>query len=555
MTLPRRALLLWLTAVAVAPSVLASTSEAPRLVVIIAVDQCRADYLERFGPWLGEDGFRRLLREGTYFTAARYRHAITQTAAGHAQMSTGAFAERHGIIGNDWLDRARWEMVNSVEDANSPLVGVAPGETGPEAALNPAKSGRSPRHLLVDTLSDALKARDGARCRVVGVSAKDRAAILLTGRHGDVALWQEAGRFISSRHYGATLPPWVLEFNRTHPTSSHFGTSWERLLPAEVYEKVQGTDDAAGEETGLGLGRVFPHPITGGESKPGKRFLVAFENTPLAAEQLGALAQRAISAEQLGHHTGTDFLGVSFSSLDELGHRYGPDSHEIMDAFLRLDRVLAALLAHLDRTVGLDRCVIALTGDHGVAPLPERRADPRALRLPLAAIDNRLRTALENKLGPSPTEGWFRRDNLSYHVTPAAAQRTGSADLAADIIVNSLRAMPEIALAYSARELSASDRTDDANLAAARRSWHADRGRDVLFFPQPYVVPREGTGTTHGTPWDYDTRVPLVFRGPGIPRGVVRSEQTGIENLAPTLAARVGVAMPQAQGRDLFAQP
>jgi predicted AlkP superfamily pyrophosphatase or phosphodiesterase len=145
-----------------------------RLLVILVVDQFRADYLERFGPWLGEDGFRRLQREGTQFANARYRHAITQTAAGHAQMSTGAFAERHGIIGNDWLDRDEWAMVNSVEDTSSPLVGVTPAELGPEAALAPAKSGRSPRHLMIDTLADALKARDGDRCRVVSVSAKDR---------------------------------------------------------------------------------------------------------------------------------------------------------------------------------------------------------------------------------------------------------------------------------------------------------------------------------------------------------------------------------------------
>jgi predicted AlkP superfamily pyrophosphatase or phosphodiesterase len=530
----------------------AAAAEGPRLVVIIAVDQCRADYLERFGPWLGSDGFNRLTREGTSFVAARYRHAITQTAAGHAQMSTGTFAERNGIIGNDWLDRSTWQMVNSVEDRGSPLVGVSPVELGPESALAAARTGRSPLHLQVDTLADRLKARDGRNCRIVGVSAKDRAAILLTGHHGDVVLWQEAGRFVSSRYYGPALPRWVADFNRAHPANAHFGATWERLLPAAVYDRVQGADDAEGEETGLGLGRTFPHVIHGGARAPGRAFFVAFENTPLAAEQLGNLAQRAISEERLGQHEGTDFLGVSFSSFDELGHRYGPDSHEIMDAFIRLDHVLADLLTQLDHAVGLDRCVIALTADHGVAPLPERHTAPGALRLNLGTIDRRLRVALEKEFGPPPTEGWFLRDNLAYHVTPAAARHVGDGDRIATAIVTTLRAMPEIALAYSSRELARATRTDQPALAAVQRSWNADRPRDVLFFPRPYIVARERTGTTHGTPWDYDTRVPMVFRGPGIPAGRVHTEEAGIENLAPTLAARVGVSLPSAQGQDLF---
>jgi predicted AlkP superfamily pyrophosphatase or phosphodiesterase len=555
MTILRPAFLFLLALCSCGLTAHAAQSPAPRLLVILVVDQFRADYLERFGPWLGEGGFRRLQREGTHFTNARYHHAITQTAAGHAQMSTGAFAERHGIIGNDWLDRDEWAMVNSVEDTSSPLVGVTPAELGPEAALNPAKSGRSPRHLLIDTLADALKARDGDRCRVVSVSAKDRATILLGGRRGDVALWQEAGRFISSRYYGPALPDWVNEFNRTHRPTDAFGTTWERLLPAAVYEKVQGTDDAVGEETGLGLGRTFPHPINGGEAQPGRRFLVAWENTPLAADHLAQFAAQAITQERLGHHAGTDFLGVSFSSFDELGHRYGPDSHEIMDAFLRLDRVIAQLLGYLDREVGLDRCVIALTGDHGVAPLPERQAAPGASRLKLGTIDTRLRAALDARFGSGPAEGWFRRDNLAYHVTPAAARQVGDSAQVSRALVTALRAMPEIALAMSAEEIAAVPATGDPLAAAFRRSWHADRRRDVLFFPKAFVVPRDGTGTTHGTPWDYDTRVPLIFRGPGIPAGAIRNEDMGIENLAPTLAARAGLTMPQAQGHDLFRAP
>lgn len=551
----RWALLVGLTTGTLTAASPSNPGEVPKLVVIIAVDQCRADYFTRFDSWLGPAGFHRLAREGTTFTAARYRHAITQTAPGHAQMSTGAFAEQHGIIGNDWLDRPTGKMVNSVEDQAAPLVGVSPAELGPEAALLPDTTGRSPLHLQTTTLADLLKARDGPNCRVAGISAKDRASILLTGKAADLALWQEAGRFVSSRYYGPDLPTWVHDFNRRHPAQAHFGTTWERLLPAAIYETIQGPDDSVGEETGLGLGRTFPHAITGGEASPGRRFLVALENTPSAAEHLCALARLAISEEMLGRHAGTDFLGVSFSSFDELGHRYGPDSHEIMDAFIRLDRVIAELLDHLDREVGLDRCVIALTADHGVAPLPERQAVPDARRLNLGNLDARLRQDLEREFGPSPDEGWFLRDNLSYHVTPGAARHAGGRERVTSAIVAALRARPEIAAAFSAGELSGHEPTPDPLLAASRRSWNSDRPRDVVFFPRAYVVPRDGTGTTHGTPWDYDTRVPLIFRGPGIPCGLVRRDDVGIEDMAPTLAARVGLVMPEAKGKDLFARP
>ncbi len=528
---------------------------SPALAVVIAVDQLRADYLQRFRPYFGPTGFRRLLEQGTEFTHARYRHAITQTAPGHALMVTGVHADVNGIIGNDWFDRAAGEMVNSVEDRSAPLVGIAAAELGPAAALNPAKTGRSPRHLLAPTMGDALKERDGDDSRVITVAGKDRAAILLGGRKADAAYWEEHGRFITSRYYRDKLPPWVAAFNAEGRVSAAFGRVWDRLLPPEVYFALQGPDDAPGEATDFGLGRVFPHLINGGNEAITPAFFAAFANSPFDAELVGAFAERAVVEERLGRHAGTDLLGLSFSQLDAIGHSYGPDSHEVMDSVLRIDRVLAALLDCLDREVGLGRCVIVLTGDHGVAPLPERQTTPGDARMNLAGLDAAVRAALDAAFGsPPPRAPWLQRDNLSYHLRPdALAARHTNADAATEVVKQALQHLPQVGAVFTRAEILAAPAQGDSVLAMTRRSYHAGRDRDVLFFLCPYIVARTPTGTTHGTPYEYDAEVPLVWSGAGIPHET-RAEKVGLDDLAPTLAKILGVTCsPRAGGRDLFA--
>ena len=537
-----------------APTARAAAPAPPKLAVVIAVDQLRADYLIRFRPYFGPGGFNRLLDGGTDFPNARYRHAFTVTAPGHAQILSGAFARDHSIIGNEWLDRDSWEQINSVEDRASPLVGINPGELGAAAALNPAKTGRSPKNFRTTTVGDALKKLHGANSKVFAASNKDRSAILLGGQNADGAYWDEAGKFVTSRHYRAELPAWVAAFNAEKRAESYFGRVWERLLAPAIYEKVQGPDDVPGETVNFGFTRTFPKKVDGGEAQVSSAFFDAYENSPFSTEVLGAFVQRAIVEEKLGHHAATDLLAISFSQIDTIGHSYGPDSHEVMDAMLRLDRVLASLLDTLDREVGLARCVIVLTADHGVSPLPEVAPGKPPGRVKGGELDTTCARALDAAYGALPPgELWLTRDNLAYHLRPAAlAAKKITAPAAALVLQKALRAHPAVAEVYTRDELLAAAPEGESILALTRRSYHAERGRDVLFILKPYHFLSRPMGTTHGLPYDYDTHVPIVWFGAEIPKGV-RTEAVGVDDIAPTLSALLGIpAPPHAKGRRLF---
>lgn len=541
-----------------ASTAMASAAEPPRLAVVIAIDQFRGDYLAKFGPYFGDGGFRRLLAGGLNFENSHHRHSITQTAPGHATMLTGVFANTHGITSNEWLDRDSWDMINSVEDRAAPLVGIAPAELGPVAAANPAKTGRSPRNLKAVTVGDQLKARFGATSRIFAAANKDRSAILLGGAKADGAYWDENGVIISSRYYRESLPAWIQAFNAEKRVHATFGQTWDRLLDPAIYEKVQGPDDGPGEADTVGLGRTFPRRITGGKEAITPAFFTAFDNSPFAAEFLGEFVQRAIREEKLGRHEATDLLCVSFSQIDAVGHNYGPDSHEVMDAVLRLDRVLASMLDCLDREVGLEKCVIVLTADHGVAPLPERlqAKDPAAVagRVRSADMDAAAKKALDAAFGALPgRESWFTRDNAGYHLrTQALAAKNVKAADAAKVLKEAIAPLPYVAETYTGAELLATDPSGETTRALMRRSYRTTGDRDVVFVFKPHFLSRANSGTSHGLPYEYDTHVLNLWFGQGVPKGV-RRERVGVDDIAPTLAALLGVAVPpEAKGRRLF---
>jgi predicted AlkP superfamily pyrophosphatase or phosphodiesterase len=532
----------------------AAPAPAPKLAVVIAVDQLRADYLVRFRPYFGTGGFNRLLAGGTDFTNAHYRHAITLTAPGHAQILSGAFARDHSIIANEWLDRDLWEQINSVEDRDSPLVGITPKEMGTAAALAPEKTGRSPKNYHATTVGDELKKLHGANSKVFSASNKDRSAILLGGQQADGAYWDEQGKFVTSRHYRAELPAWITAFNAEKRAQAYFGRTWERLLAPEIYDRVQGPDDVVGETVNFGFTRTFPKKVDGGKPAIAPAFFDAYENSPFSSEVLGAFVERALVEEKLGHHAATDLLAVSFSQIDSIGHSYGPDSHEVMDALLRLDRVLASLLDAVDREVGLKHCVIVLTADHGVSPMPELAPGKPPGRIKGADLDAVGARALDAAYGPLPAdELWLTRDNLAYHLRPAAlAAKKVSAHDAALVLKAAFLALPTIAEAFTRDELLAAPPEGDSVLAMARRSYHAGRGRDLLLITKPYHFLARNSGSTHGQPYEYDTHVPIVWFGAGVPQAV-RTDKVGVDDIAPTLSALLGIpAPPLAHGRRLF---
>lgn len=527
----------------------------PRLAVVIVVDQMRADYLVRFRPYFGEGGFTRMLEGGADYRDCHYRYAITKTAAGHATILSGMHPDVHGIIANDWVDRTTYVTGNAVEDLNSPLVGLPPRAGRYANATFAAKAGRSPRNFLGTTVGDRLKARYGAAAKVFGVADKDRSAILPAGPKADGVYWTEEGIFVTSTYYRAELPDWVKDFNDRHGAAQRFGQTWERLREKELYDRVQGPDDAPGEETTAGLPATLPKKVGTG-SAPNNAFYGAFDRTPWNNEMVAAMALRTQEVEQLGLDEVPDLLTIGFSQPDATGHAYGPDSHEIMDTYLRLDRTLAELFAALDTRVGHGKWVVVLTADHGIPPLPERvqaeKGENAAGRISGGQLDRHVTSALDQAFGSLDAPlFWVLRDNSGYHINPKAlAAKNLPFERVTEEVVAALRKHPQLAAVYTRQQLLSREPLD-AWGEMMRRSFYPARSPDVFFIEKPFFQIRT-QGTTHGTPHDYDTHVPQLWYGAGVKPGV-HPERVGVDDLAPTLAGLLGVELPpEAKGRRLF---
>jgi hypothetical protein len=532
-------MLAW-ASLAAAQTPAATAGARPRLVVAIAVDQLRADYLDRFRPFFGRGGFNLFIQHGARLASARYEHATTSTCPGHAVMLTGSYGTVNGIIGNDWYDRAAGREVYCAADTTVKLIGAD-------------LEGRSPRNLRGTTVGDLLKIGTGGRSRVVTVSAKDRSAIMLGGHLADAAYWMEDTLFVTSTYYRSELPKWASDFNASGKITSYAGKQWERLLPAATYAMV-GPDDVVGEADGDGLGRTFPHPIAGGSS-PGE-FVETFDVSPFGNDVLADFAMRAVVEEELGRDTVTDLLGISFSANDRVGHAYGPDSHEVMDVTVRLDRTLARLFAFLDRRVGLANVVMVLTSDHGVAPLPEVFAalhpGASARRFDPAVVDTAVRAALRARYGPAPAPGWIvyhDQPQLYLNLAALRAKKVSvqEAERVAQAAVLSISGVHE---ALTATELAAARGTGARSGEVL--SFHPGRSGNVYYQMAPYIVADDDrTGTGHGTPWGYDQQVPVLFFGRRIVPGVRWTPAT-VADIAPTLSAILGLTAPGgAQGRVL----
>lgn len=505
----------------------------PRLVVAIAVDQLRADYMERFRPYFGPGGFNLFLQRGANFAQARYEHSTTSTCPGHAVILTGSYGQNNGIIANNWFDVTRGRKTYCAEDTTTTLI----GSTEP---------GRSPRNLFGATVGDVLKMNTGGRSKVVTVSAKDRSAIMLGGHLADAAYWIVDTLFVTSTYYRTELPAWAREFNASHPISKYFGRKWERLLPAAAYAGM-GPDDEPAERDEAGLGRVFPHPVADGD---------AFDLSPFLNEVTAQFAMRAVTAEGLGKDTIPDLLGISFSANDRVGHAFGPESHEVMDVTVRLDRLLGRLFGFLDRTVGLANVMIVLTADHGVAPMPEvlARLHPgtTARRLNPAVIDTAVNAAMVARYGAAAAPGW-----IIYHDTPLLYLNRAALEAhripleeAQEVARTAVLSVPGVHEALTAAELIRL--RDGGAESGSVRSFHPARSGDVYYRLEPYwQADDEGAGTDHGSGWLYDQRVPLLWYGRGVGAGTYQGA-AAVADIAPTLSAYLGLIGPGgAQGRVL----
>jgi predicted AlkP superfamily pyrophosphatase or phosphodiesterase len=520
-------------------------------VLQITVDQLRGDLPTRYYDRLGDGGIRYLWENGVVYRNAHHAHANTETIVGHTTLATGAHPSGHGMVGNLWFDRETGFITYNVEDANYRLLTEGAG-IDEDAEIDPTQraarsEGRSPNAILVTTFSDELRSYTGGRSKVVGVSVKDRGAISMAG-HSGTAYWfsKAGGEFVTSTYYLNEYPEWVTDFNAQKPARQFANTSWTLLHDQSSY-LFADSDDREWEADIAGFGRVFPHDYGDGTSR---YFTTWLTLSPAGDRLVLDFAKRALVEEQLGADDVTDFLSVSFSTTDYVGHVFGPSSLEAEDNILQLDRTIAALLAHVDEVVGLDKTLIVLSADHGG---PDAPGYVNSLGIPGGYVDpdswdkdaaiERIKTefGVSGKLFETYAHPYLY---FSAEVKNNSALNFEALEAA---VVGELAKFKGVSMAVSSTALRRGNLQDTNLMKSVINNFHAKRSGDiyVVFEPNWFINDFDGltVASTHGSPWTYDTYVPIVFAGMGIQHQVIdRPVQT--VDIAATLAAFLGTKPP-----------
>ncbi len=524
----------------------AGSSQSPKLVVVIVIDQMRADYLDRFADLFGGGGFNLVTKKGAVFTNCAYGYSSTYTGPGHATILSGIPVRDGGIIGNEWYDRKKQRVVYCVEDSSVNSVGISAEQS----------AGRmSPANFLGSTLGDQLLDVSPSS-RVIGIAIKDRGAILLAGRHPTGALWfdPQSGKWISSSYYYRALPSWVVRFNAANIAKGYIGRTWTPLLPDSCYARA-GADDAPGEGTLPGEERpVFPHVIHDlagrGVSSSSFRRFDAVLPTPFGDELTVKFMEAALVGEELGRRGVTDLLAVSFSSLDYCGHIFGPDSREMEDLVVRLDGSLRELFSFIDARIGLGNVEIVLTADHGVCPLPEKKITKDAMRIDPKdfLLDVRVRVGQELNYNEGDDNLILALSNSFLYLDRKKIESRGFMLANFEkVVVGAASRERGVLRCYTREELEnafagAGSRDTAGQLIA--KSLNPGRSGEIAVLINEYSFFSGGTtGTTHGSPWYYDRHVPLLFFGPGITPGRYGAWSRP-NDIAPTLAKLLGVPPP-----------
>lgn len=479
------------------------------------VDQLRYDYLMRWRDQY-RGGFHRLLTEGANFTDAHLGHYPTVTAMGHAAVLTGSYPSNSGIVGNDWYDRARGVNVESITDFNEKDLGA--GNKSPAA---------SPRRLLVSTVGDQMKMAGGPTPIVVGISLKDRGAILPSGHMADGAFWYDnaTGDFVSSTYYFKELPEWVKAHNARKLQDRYLGKDFVTAGQSEPLTKVPST--------------------------PGPAYYAALRYTPYSSELMVEFAKSVVQHYKMGQRNTTDLLTVSFSANDSIGHRDGPDAASVREISIQTDRVIGDLLTWLDSTIGLRNVLVVLSADHGVGPAPEvneerhmpgKRFDRNAYFAPLEkALVEKYGVGkwIVGTAGSSPYLNYKLAEEKHLDLTEMRA-----------FMAAELMKMPGVARVFTRDQLLRGEVQPDELAQRVARSFNAQRSGDLEVIMEPYWI-SGGSRATHGSPYHYDTHIPIVFMGPGVKPGYYDGK-VKIQDIAPTLATMLEVEPPSsAEGRVL----
>lgn len=529
-----------------APTPARNALARPKLVVVLVVDQMRGDYIDKFlGQWNG--GLRRLVEEGAWFRDAAYPYAANETCVGHSTISTGAFPATHGMIANAWWNRESQKMVTCTSDPDAKNIGYA-GAT--------VKGGDTAVRMQVPAFAEELKFQGGSGTRVVTFSLKARSAITLAGHKADSATWFDSseGAWATSSAYGTM--PFVEDYAKAHPAKEDYGKTWSLSLPEPAYlygEKALGAVAPDGWELS------FPHPLRGkaDSTSADTAFYEQWSSSPFADTALTHLAEAAVDKLGLGKGSGTDYLGVGYSTPDYVGHAFGPRSREIQDVLIRLDQDLSELFGFLDKSVGRGNYVVALSADHGVVPIPEDMeqtgADAGLLHLP--EVQDRVEKALEPLNYPKPSVARITGSDI-YFATGVYDRLKGDTS-AMKAVLAAVKGVPGVLGVFSAEELANRPATHDPLREAMANSYSPARSGDLFIVPKAYWLmdstPTGQTrryGTGHGTPWNYDQHVPIIFMGFGIKPGEYHGLVTPAD-IAPTLASLCGITLAPPDGRVL----
>lgn len=527
----------------------AATTKAParpKLVVVVVVDQMRADYVDKFrAQWSG--GLRRLVEEGAWFRDAAYPYAATETCVGHATISTGAFPASHGMVANAWWDRKDQKMVTCTSDPDAHMKNI--GYAGATA-----KGADTAWRMVVPAFAEELKFQSSGATRVVTFSLKARAAITMAGHKADAATWFEGGAWVTSSPYGTM--PFMEDQAKSHPPKADFGKTWSLSLPENAYwygEKALGAVPPDGWDL------TFPHPLRGksGVGEPDGTFYEQWASSPYADTALTELAEKAVDALNLGQAAGIDYLGLSYSSVDYVGHEFGPRSREIQDMLVRLDKDLGDLFAHLDRKVGRGNYVVALSADHGVVPIPEdmQKTGADAGVLHLLELQEQIEKALEPFHYPKPAIAKINGSDIYF--VPGVYEKLQQDHPALQAAMDAARSHPGIAAIYRAEELQDRPATESPAHRAMAYSYFPGRSGDLFILPKPYWLmdstplgKSRSYGTGHGVPYNYDQHVPVLLMGFGIQPGEYFQTITPAD-IAPTLASLCGITLAPRDGHVL----
>ena len=517
--------------------------KTPKLVLQITVDQLRGDLPMRFKERFGNGGFRYLLENGTHYKNAHYQHANTETAVGHATLATGADPSRHGIVANDWIDQKTGKSVYNTEDDRHHIIGSNPKP----------HEGVSPRNLLATTIGDELVVHNGGKSRVFSVSVKDRGAIL-PGGHAGKAFWfsKSSGKFVTSTYYYDDYPEWVKIWNAAKPADRYKGKTWDLLYDRSSY--IAGDiDDRPYEAAFAELGRTFPHALGDGSAK---YFYLILTLTPIGDELTLDFAKTLIENEKVGQGTAMDYLAISFSSTDYVGHLFGPSSLETEDNILRLDRVLAELFQYVDKKIGLDKTLIALSADHGAPEAPEYMAEygMEAGRFPLDWFKkgSPLSDALKKRFGRDDLVGVHSHPYLYLNLDAIKDAKLDIEEVERFVAAEMMK-VAGIVYAMTRSDLLAGRITESPIQNQIRRSFHPTRSGNIHMVQEHYwflhsteEAEKMGIGkiaAIHGSPWKYDTYVPVFFAGNGVSAQTI-SRPVGPQDIAATIAAYLEIKPP-----------